>query len=59
MRSDLVLKLYATAALTSIALAGLAEEAPDAFRKFPETTSVRRLDEVKAVKDLDVASLAD
>lgn len=40
-------------------LARLAEEDPDAFREFPKTAPVRRLDEVKAARDMDVACLSD
>jgi glycine dehydrogenase subunit 2 len=40
-----------------IELAELAEKDPDAFKEFPRTTPVRRLDEVKAAKDMDLASL--
>ncbi len=39
-------------------LADLAERDPECFRRFPETTPVGRLDEVKAAKDMDLASLA-
>ena len=42
-----------------IELANLAEKDPGAFKKFPETTPVGRVDEVKAAKDMDVASLTD
>ena len=41
------------------ALARLAEEDPDAFSEFPKTAPVRRLDEVKAARDMDVACLPD
>ncbi|MGB2661816.1 MAG: aminomethyl-transferring glycine dehydrogenase subunit GcvPB [Candidatus Omnitrophota bacterium] len=41
-----------------IEFARLAESDPDAFKKFPDTTPVGRLDEVKAAKDMDLASLA-
>jgi glycine dehydrogenase subunit 2 len=40
-----------------IELARLAENDPDAFKKFPKSTPVGRLDEVKAAKDMDLASL--
>jgi len=40
-------------------LAVLAEKDPEAFKKFPSTTCVRRPDEVKAAKDMDVACLAN
>ena len=40
-----------------IELAELAEKDPAAFREFPKTSPVRRLDEVKAAKDMDIASL--
>ncbi|MDD3088890.1 MAG: aminomethyl-transferring glycine dehydrogenase subunit GcvPB, partial [Candidatus Omnitrophica bacterium] len=40
-----------------IELAELAEKNPEAFREFPKTTCVSRLDETKAVKDMDLASL--
>lgn len=40
-----------------IEFARLAESDPDAFKKFPDTTPVGRLDEVKAAKDMDLASL--
>lgn len=40
-----------------IELAKLAEENPEAFKAFPSNTPVRRLDEVKAAKDMDLASL--
>ncbi|MFQ5952667.1 MAG: aminomethyl-transferring glycine dehydrogenase subunit GcvPB, partial [Candidatus Omnitrophota bacterium] len=40
-----------------IELAKLAEKDPEAFKEFPRTTPVRRLDEVKAAKDMDLASL--
>ncbi len=42
-----------------IELAELAEKDPDAFKKFPKTTPVGRLDEVKAVRDMDLCSLSD
>jgi glycine dehydrogenase subunit 2 len=38
-------------------LAQLAEKDPDVFKEFPKTTPVRRLDEVKAAKDMDLASI--
>ncbi|MFC1643933.1 aminomethyl-transferring glycine dehydrogenase subunit GcvPB [Candidatus Omnitrophota bacterium] len=41
-----------------IELARLAEEDPAAFKEFPKTTPVRRLDEIKAAKDMDLCSLA-
>jgi len=40
-----------------IELAELAGKTPDSFKKFPETTVVGRLDEVKAVKDMNLACL--
>jgi len=40
-----------------IELAELAEKDPKAFEKFPSTTPVGRLDEVKAAKDMNLASL--
>ena len=40
-----------------IELADLAEKSPEEFKKFPKTTPVTRPDEVKAVKDMDVACL--
>jgi glycine dehydrogenase subunit 2 len=40
-----------------IEIAELAEKDPDAFKRFPGTAPVRRLDEVKAAKDMDIASL--
>ncbi len=40
-----------------IELARLAETNPEAFKEFPKTTPVGRLDEVKAAKDLDLCSL--
>jgi len=40
-----------------IELAELAEKDPGAFKEFPKTTSVGRLDEVKAAKDMDLCSL--
>lgn len=43
---------------TMIELAVLAQKAPEAFHDFPKTTPVSRLDETKAVKDMDLASLA-
>ena len=39
-------------------LADLAERDPGSFQRFPETTPVGRLDEVKAARDMDLASLA-
>ncbi|MFH1878318.1 MAG: aminomethyl-transferring glycine dehydrogenase subunit GcvPB [Candidatus Omnitrophota bacterium] len=41
-----------------IELAVLAENDPEAFKDFPETTPVGRLDEVKAAKDMDISCLA-
>jgi hypothetical protein len=41
-----------------IELAVLAEKDPGPFHDFPKTTPVSRLDETKAVKDMDLASLA-
>lgn len=41
-----------------IELAELAEKDPGSFHDFPKTTPVSRLDETKAVKDMDLASLA-
>ncbi|KJJ83711.1 glycine dehydrogenase subunit 2 [Candidatus Omnitrophus magneticus] len=41
-----------------IELSLLAEKNPDIFKNFPKTTSVSRLDEVKAAKDMNLASLA-
>jgi glycine dehydrogenase subunit 2 len=38
-------------------LADLAEKDPEAFRDFPSNTPVGRLDEVKAARDMDLASL--
>ena len=38
-------------------LASLAESDPDAFKEMPKTAPVRRLDEVKAAKDMDIAHL--
>ncbi len=38
-------------------LADLAEQDPERFHNFPETTPVGRLDEVKAARDMDLASL--
>jgi len=40
-----------------IELAELAEKDPGAFKEFPKTTSVGRLDEVKAAKDMNLCSL--
>ena len=40
-----------------IELAKLAEKDPEAFRAFPSNAPVRRLDEVKAAKDMNLASL--
>ena len=40
-----------------IELAKLADKDPEVFKKFPSNTPVRRLDEVKAAKDMDLASL--
>lgn len=40
-----------------IELAELAEKDPAAFHEFPKTTVVSRMDETKAVKDMDLASL--
>ncbi|MEA3490125.1 MAG: aminomethyl-transferring glycine dehydrogenase subunit GcvPB [Candidatus Omnitrophota bacterium] len=42
---------------TMIELAELAEKDPDAFKEFPRKAPVRRLDEVKAARDMDVAYL--
>ena len=39
-----------------IELAKLAEEDPEIFKTFPKTTSVSRLDEVKAAKDMNIAA---
>jgi len=39
-----------------IAIARLAEEAPESLRETPRTTPVSRLDEVKAARELDVAA---
>ena len=36
-----------------IELAKLAEKDPAKFKEFPKTTPIKRLDEVKAVKDLN------
>ena len=44
---------------TMIEFARLAEEDPGAFKEFPKTTPVGRLDEVKAAKDMDIACLLD
>ena len=41
-----------------VELAALAEKDPAAFHDFPKTTPVSRLDETKAVKDMDLACLA-
>ena len=38
-------------------LAELAENSPEEFKKFPKNSLVGRIDEVKAVKDMDVAYL--
>jgi glycine dehydrogenase subunit 2 len=38
-------------------LAELAEKDPERFHRFPETTPVGRLDEVKAARDMDLAKL--
>ena len=38
-------------------LADLAERDPESFHRFPETTPVGRLDEVKAARDMDLARL--
>ncbi len=38
-------------------LAELAESDPERFHRFPETTPVGRLDEVKAARDMDLAKL--
>ena len=40
-----------------IELAELAEKDPGAFKDFPKTAPVRRLDEVKAARDMDIAAL--
>lgn len=40
-------------------LADLAEKDPAIFKTFPKTTCVRRPDEVKAARDMDVACLED
>ena len=42
-----------------VELAELAEKDPGAFKEFPKTSPVGRLDEVKAAKDMDIACLAD
>lgn len=42
-----------------IELASLAEKSPETFKEFPRNSPVSRLDEVKAAKDMDVASVAD
>jgi glycine dehydrogenase subunit 2 len=41
---------------TMIALAKLAQENPQEFKEFPKNTPVRRLDEVKAAKDLNLGA---
>lgn len=41
-----------------IDIAKLAEENPQAFKEFPKTTPVTRLDEVKAAREPDLASLS-
>jgi len=40
-----------------IELAKLAETNPEAFKGYPRNTPVGRLDEVKAARDMDLASL--
>jgi len=40
-------------------LADLAETDPEAFKSFPQKTPVSRLDEVKAARDMDLASLPE
>jgi glycine dehydrogenase subunit 2 len=42
-----------------IKLAELAEKDPAAFKEFPKTTPVGRLDEVKAARDMDLCSLPE
>ena len=44
---------------TMIEFAELAEKDPEAFKEFPKTSPVGRLDEVKAAKDMDIACLLD
>ena len=44
---------------TMIEFAELAEKDPAAFKEFPRTSPVGRLNEVKAAKDMDIACLSD